>query len=124
MDAETIKQAWLDVFPNSEATSRTILGTTCVSLRLFTTHECINQIPENDPLTYKIWIEKDGLRESKLHVLTQPPKDSNLVYSTENMRKQTIKNPDHDKLIRRFKKVRDWIAKQDMKHDITGKIEL
>lgn len=122
MNSETIKQAWYEVFPNSYATSRSIMGSTCVALYLFPASELYNNIQQNDPLKYTLWIEGDNVRESDLHVLTRPPEGANLVYQSEKMRKQTLKNADHAKLVRRFQKVRDWLRQQDMKHDVAGKL--
>ena len=121
MKAETIEQAWLEVFPNSHAESRQILGSCCVALRLLHVDECFNRIGQNDPLMYNVWIEGDNVRESDLNILTEPTK-SHMVYGSAKMRKQTIKNADHGKLVRRFRKVRDWIKDQNMKHDISGKV--
>ena len=118
MDSDTIKQAWLEVFSNSHASSRTIMGSTCVALYLQKPEEWANGISNNDPLVYKLWIEGDNVRESDLHVYTRPEKGSNLVYKSVGMRRQTIKQADHDKLVRRFKKVRDFVISQDLKHEV------
>jgi len=118
MDSDTIKQAWLEVFPYSHATSRSIMGSTCVALYLQKPEDWTNGISNNDPLTYKVWIEGDNVRESDLHVYTRPEKGSNLVYKSVNMRRQTIKKADRAKLVRRFKKVRDFVISQDLKHKI------
>ena len=122
MDSDTIKQAWIDVFPKSHVTNRSIMGSTCVALYLFPASELYNNIQDNDPLMYKVWIEGDNVRESDLYVLTRPPEGSNLVYKSVSMRRQTIKGADYTKLVRRFRKVRDWLRQQDMKHDISEKI--
>ena len=122
MEPETIKQAWLAVFPESHAWSREILNGKCVALHLLKPEECTNGIQENDPLVYKMWIEGENVRESDLHILTRPAEGKNLVYDSAKMRRQTIKNADYDKLVKRFEKVRAWIKQQDMNHDISGKV--
>lgn len=120
-DAETVKQAWLEVFPNSHVTSSTILGSTCVALYLFRADECANGIQQNDPLQYRVWFEGENVRESELYILTKPPEGANLVYGSARKRRQTIKGADHVKLVRRFRKVREWIESLDLAHDISAK---
>lgn len=121
MNANEVINAWMEVFPNSTASAKSVLGSTCVALHLLPASECANRIQENDPLNYAMWIEGDNLREDRLNVLTRPPKGSNLVYGSAKMRKQTIKNADYDKLVRRFNKVREWVMNQDLAHDVSGK---
>lgn len=121
MNASTIKAAWFEVFPHSAATERHILGSTCVRLYLQNAEEWTNGIPDNDPLTYVLWIDGENVRESDLHILTKPPEGANLVYGSARMRRQTIKNADYEKLVRRFKKVREFVESQDLAHDISGK---
>jgi len=121
MESEAIKQAWMEVFPNSYAASKTVMGSTCIRLYIQNPDQWSNGISDNDPLTYRVWIEGDNVRESDLHILTRPPEGKNLVYGSAKMRKQTIKSADYDKMVKRFRKVRDFIMAQDMKHDISDK---
>ena len=123
MNEEQIKQAWLEVFPNSHAVSRTVMGSTAVKLYLFPAKENYNRIQDNDPLKYTLWIEGENVKESSLSVLTRPPEGSNLAYESKRMRKQTIKNADYEKMVKRFRKVRDWIKTLDMVHDVSDKIQ-
>ncbi len=110
IDADTVKQAWLQVFPNSHAYSREIMGSTFVRLMLFKPDECVNKIENNDPLHHVVWIEGDSVRDGDSpSILTKPEPGSFNAYGSVKMRKQTIKNADYNKLVRRFRKIRAMI---------------
>lgn len=116
--AAEIQQAWLEVFPESSAWTRSVLDSTCVSMRLAKdASECANRILSNDPLNYTCWIRGDDVKEDRVYILTVPPKGSNLVYKTEKMRRKTVKNATYEKMVQRFQQVRDFLANQELAHD-------
>lgn len=118
-----IQNAWLEVFPESSAQIRTILYSTSVTMHLAKdASECTNQILENDPLKYVCWISGEDVKEDRVYILTVPPKDSNLVYASAKMRRKTIKNATYEKMVNRFRQVKEFIENQELAHDVSDKL--
>jgi trehalose/maltose hydrolase-like predicted phosphorylase len=108
---ENIKQAFLNVFPNSHiSVSAGILGSEAfyVSARLFKPDEWANGIAQNDPLTYHFNIDNNVYTETGLNLKVKPTK-SYLYCDSAKLRKKTIKDCNGEKLEKRFKEVKEFI---------------
>lgn len=110
-----IKSAWAEVFPNSNCSARSFLGSTCFVGRLAKdSSECANKIIENDPLNYSGWYRMDPgdvYKELRADLFVAPPVGSNLVYGRAKLRNKSIKQPDRAKLVKRFLELREFIRK-------------
>ena len=119
MTKQEVINAWLQVFPKSMGTARSLLSDEnefCFAGYLIANkNEAINNIIDNDAFKYTVWFDDEGTaKESMLHVLIKP-ESSFLVYSSASMRKKTIKNVTHEKLIKRFTDIKNWL--QDNKNN-------
>ncbi len=109
LSKEEVVSCWHEVFHNSSAHAQTIMGTDHFSFRLAKDKsEVPNGIMDNDPLSYRASIDGSSWSESMISMLVKPT-TVNLVYSSVKLRKKTVKNVDHQKLVARFREVRKFV---------------
>jgi hypothetical protein len=125
--AEDVKKAWHQVMPNSAISARKILGGW--TFRFFLVNgkdECANGILDNDPFYYSAHLSREGNFEEQHSSLLVKPTRPHMVYDSVHFRKQTMKAPSFDKLVKRFTKIREWIMSnaenlKGVKFDIKSK---
>jgi len=126
MNSQEVIDCWKQVFPNSAASARTIMGSSGFRFYIAKdSSETVNKIMDNDPLMYSAFL-KDGEWAEHLLYMFVKPTTTNRVYSSVKMRKKTIKNVTEEELIKRFHQVRTFIMNnasdlKDPMFDITTK---
>jgi hypothetical protein len=110
---EVVKAAWAEVFPKSRCIVRNIMGSTCFTGFLSKDNsEVSNGIIQNDPLSYSGWYAMDNtdvFKEEAASVSIAPPAGSYLAFGSASLRRKSIKQPDHAKLVKRFSELRELI---------------
>ena len=112
IEAPTIVKLWEKVFPNSMMlSSRACLGDSWFYKGKLAKNrnESANGILDNDPLFYVFEIEGDTYKEHHNSIYIKP-NSPYLVYSSEHMRKKTIKNITEEKLEKRFQEIKAHIV--------------
>lgn len=105
-----VMNAWKQVFPHSRIhMSRPMGGLHFRCMLAEDAHECANGIMENDPLSYRAAVDGTTFKEYSTSLTVAPPVGSHLVYGSVHMRRKTIKNADHDKLVKRFEELKHFI---------------
>lgn len=129
---DRVKEIWGEVFPNSMI----IASKACLGDSYFfkgklakDINESNNRILHNDALNYMFNIDGDTYKENynSLYIKPDPEKERYLVYGSSHMRKKTIKNITEEKLLKRFKQVKEHVVanKDNFKNllfDINDKI--
>ncbi len=110
MELQDIKKAWLEVFPKSECypSVGALGGGIYTKCYLQTKNEWSNGISQNDPLSYLFVIDDNDYSESSLSIIGKPF-NPHMYASSLNPRKKTIKNIDYNKLLARFKQIKQFI---------------
>jgi len=110
---EDIIAAWNSEFPHSSAgLGKAFGGGYAFKFRLAKDKsEVASGIMENDPLMYTAFLNLDGTwEESHTYMHVAPPEGSHLVFSSVKFRKKTMKNVTLDKIQKRFKQVKSFVA--------------
>ncbi len=130
MNKQNVADCWMAVFPNSSFShmgSISVDGPGTFTFRLAKDRtEVSNGIMHNDPLYYMGGLEEDGSWVDLSILLLVKPTVPNMVYSSEKMRRKTIKNVTPEKLVKRFQEVRTFVMNnaanlKDPLFDITTK---
>ena len=109
-----VKQIWETIFPNSLISITSFSDETLyVNCYLAGSRdEWANGISNNDMLSYVFKINGNVYKEDCVRLLLQVrPEDKYLAFSSEGIRKKTIKNLDEKKLLARFKEIHAFITK-------------
>lgn len=112
IDNETIVKIWGKVFPNSlMLPSKACLGDSWFYKGKLAKNreESANRILDNDPLFYVFEIDGETYKEHHNSIYIKP-NSPYLVYSSEHMRKKTIKNITEEKLEKRFREIKAHIV--------------
>lgn len=113
MDKDQLVALWLQVFPNSHAFARNILGQDAYfNGYLFKDKtEWPHGYPDNDPLYYRASYdpELNEFKESGCTFYVRPEQGSYLAMGSDKLRLKTIKNVNAAKLIARFEQVKALI---------------
>jgi len=122
-----LKDAWNSVFPKSAVSvSGGALSpdTYYVKGYILSSKEFPNGYAINDPLSFMASVDEGGYKELSLSLTIAPPKDSHYAYGSVKIRKVSMKKPTIKKIIKRFEKIKAFIAanESDMVHDISGKL--
>jgi len=130
MNPEQVEQIWSEVFPNSSIS----ISKACLSNYFFfrprlakDRRESINNILDNDPLSYMFSIEDGKYIEQMLYFFIKPD-NKYLAYSRVKLRKKSISNVTPEKLRARFLQVKEKIVEHkdnfiNLQFDINEKIE-
>ncbi len=108
-----VKSAWAEVFPNSRCIVRNIMGSLCFNGYLSKDNsEVANSILLNDPLSYSGWYSLDNndvFKEEAASLSIAPPAGSYLAFVSASLRRKSIKQPDREKLVKRFVELRELV---------------
>lgn len=112
MDKLTIITCWEQVFHNSCAS----VTDGCLGSGIYVKGylakdktEWTNGISHNDPLNYMASLEGEIYKELDLGLSIKPPEGSHIAFGSAKLRKVTIKNATPEKLVARFKAIREFV---------------
>ena len=107
---EMILSAWREVFPESFASAGAVLRSVYFKGALGRDKsEFTNGILDNDPLTYYGGFYGDTFMEDIATLTVRPAEGSRYYCDAVKMRRVTIRNVTQEKLVARFKKLREFI---------------
>lgn len=108
-----VTAAWKEVFVNSHISAKPFIfggdGAVVTGLLSGSIDECTHKVIHNDPLNYVGFYEDGAYKEDVVSVFVRPAPGSHLALDTVKLRKVTIKDPTHDKLVKRFTQLRNML---------------
>jgi hypothetical protein len=128
MNKQEIKDVWKSVFPESHISlSNGHFITTTIYGSGFLANdqkEVAYGIIQNDPLSYRFYIEGKSYREDAISLACKPVHQY-LCFENKNLRRKSIGAVTPDKLRKRFEQIKEFISKHktDLKDDLLFDID-